>query len=122
MEARRRVLFVDDNADIAGAYAAILTHHDFDVLTASDGASALEIAFRFRPDVVVMDLWMPAMDGFDTTRALKADPRTEQTPVIAFTSLGYTERKAKDAGCDAFLRKGGAPEELLNVIRSFLPR
>jgi two-component system, cell cycle response regulator DivK len=118
---RATVLIVDDNADILAAYAEILRQRGLEVLTAADGAAALEVAFRLRPDVVLIDLWMPNMDGFEATRVLKADPRTKDTRVIAFTSLGYTERKAEGAGCDAFVRKGGDPEQLLQTIRKLIP-
>jgi two-component system, cell cycle response regulator DivK len=117
---RISVLIVDDNADILAAYAEILRQRGLEVVTAADGATALEVAFRVHPDVILIDLWMPHMDGFETTRALKADPRTKGTPVAAFTSLGYTERKAESAGCDAFLRKGGDPEQLLLTIRKLV--
>ena len=111
------VLIVDDNADILEAYTGILHRYGgFEPVAASDGASALELATRLRPDVVLIDLWMPNMDGFEVARALKSDPRTKNIPVIAFTSLGYTERKAEEAGCDALIRKGGEPDLLVETI------
>jgi two-component system, cell cycle response regulator DivK len=119
---RPSILIVDDNADILAAYAEILKRYGFETATAPDGNTALELAFRLRPDVVLIDLWMPTMDGFAVARALKADERTKKTPLIAFTSLGYTERKAQDAGCDAFVRKGGEPEQLLSVVERFVRR
>jgi two-component system cell cycle response regulator DivK len=111
------VLVVDDNPDILSAHAEILRRAGLEPLTARDGQAALELAFRLRPDVIVIDLWMPEMDGFEVARALRADERTRGTPIIAFTSLGYTVRKAVAAGCDALVRKGDDPEQLLVTIR-----
>ena len=115
------VLLVDDNADILEGYAALLKLSGFQPVTASSGASALELAFRLRPDVIVIDMWMPGMDGFETTRALKGDPRTERTPIVGFTSLGFSDRKAEEAGCEALLRKTVEPEQFLLAIRKLIP-
>jgi len=124
MDAVRRrpvVLVVDDNADIVEAYCEILRGGGLDPVSAARGEDALELAVRTRPDVVLIDLWMPGMDGFEVARALKSDPRTSATPIVAFTSLGYTERKVEEAGCDALVRKGGEPEQLLETLRRFTP-
>jgi CheY-like chemotaxis protein len=120
---RRRpvVLVVDDNTDIVEAYCEILRRGGLDTVATSRGLEALDLAVRTRPDVVLIDLWMPGMDGFEVARALKTDPRTSATPIVAFTSLGYTERKAEEAGCDALVRKGVEPEQLLEILRRFAP-
>jgi chemosensory pili system protein ChpA (sensor histidine kinase/response regulator) len=115
------VLLVDDNKDILEGYAEILRGDGFTPITASGGADALELAFRMRPDVIVIDMWMPELDGFQTTRALRADERTRDTPIIGFTSLGYSKRKAEEAGCNALLRKSVAPEELVATVWKFVP-
>jgi CheY-like chemotaxis protein len=113
-------LLVDDSADILDAYAEILRGAGFEVLTASGGARALEIAFARPPDVIVIDLWMPGMDGFETARALKADPRTKGTPVLGFTSLGYSTKKAEEAGCDLVLRKTAPAEQFVSTLRKLV--
>ena len=114
------VLLIDDNSDILEAYGEILRAHGMQPLTAASGESALEIAFRLRPDVIVIDMWMPGMDGFATARALKADERTRNTPVVGFTSLGFSGRKAEEAGCEVLFRKTGPPEQLVATIRKLL--
>jgi len=113
-------LLVDDSTDILDAYAEILRGAGFDVLTASSGARGLDLAFERQPDVIVVDLWMPGMDGFETARALKADPRTKSTPVLGFTSLGYSNKKAEEAGCDLLLRKTAPAEQFLNTVRKLV--
>ena len=110
------VLLVDDNADILQAYAEILRGNGLEPIIATNGESALEQAFRLRPDVIVIDMWMPGMDGFATARALKADERTRETPLIGFTSLGFSGRKAEEAGCEVLLRKTSAPELLVTAV------
>jgi two-component system, cell cycle response regulator DivK len=119
-ETDRLALLVDDSVDILDAYAEILRGAGFDVLTASSGARALDVAFERKPDVIVIDLWMPGMDGFETARALKADPRTKGTPVLGFTSLGYSTKKAEEAGCDLVLRKTAPAEQFVNTIRKLV--
>jgi CheY-like chemotaxis protein len=116
-DARRpTILLVDDNADILESYAEILRGNGLEPITAATGESALELAFRLRPDAIVIDIWMPGMDGFDTARALRADERTRGTPLIAFTSLGFSRRKAEEAGCNAIVRKTGSPEALVAAV------
>ncbi len=82
----RRVLVVDDYDDARQLLGLILEHVGFQVLLAANGADAVEIARRDRPDVVVMDLFMPGMDGIEATRRIKADPASHEVPVIAYTA------------------------------------
>jgi CheY-like chemotaxis protein len=92
----RRVLVVDDYDDARELLGLILEHVGFQVLLAANGADAVEIARREHPDIVVMDLFMPGMDGIEATRRIKADPAFQQVPVIAYTArtapLGETEQ------------------------------
>ena len=117
---RPTILIVDDSTDILEAYAELLRGNRLQPITASSGESALELAFRLRPDAIVIDMWMPGMDGFETVRALRADERTRDTPVVAFTSLGFSQRKAEQAGCDALFRKTSPPEGLLTILWKLL--
>lgn len=114
------VLLVDDNPDILDGYAELLRLNGFTVIRGTSGSSALDLAFRLRPSVIVIDMWMPGIDGFETTRALKADARTRDTPVVGFTSLGFSKKKAEEAGCDAFLRKTAEPDAFIAAIRKVL--
>ncbi len=116
------VLLVDDFVDNREMYALYLAYVDFRVSEASNGAEALAKAFEERPDVIVMDLSLPVMDGWEATRRLKADDRTRTVPVIALTShaLEGFSRGAWEAGCDAFVTKPCLPERLAAEIRKVL--
>ena len=116
------VLLVDDYADNREAYAVYLRHKGYSVEEAEDGHQALEKAFRVTPDLIVMDLSLPVMDGWEATRRLKADERTRRIPVLALTghALGGHSQRAKDAGCDAYLTKPCLPEDLVAEIRKMI--
>jgi CheY-like chemotaxis protein len=116
------VLLVDDYADNREMYALYLTHIGFRVAEAANGEEALAKAFETRPDVIVMDLSLPVMDGWEATRRLKRDQRTRGIPVIALTShaLEGFSKGAREAGCDAFVTKPCLPEQLAAEIRKML--
>ena len=118
----RTVLVVDDTVDTRELYAFYLRSQGFSVVTAHDGASGVTLARDRRPDVIVMDLSMPGLDGIAATRQLKADERTRHTPVIILT--GYPMRAiqagALAAGADAFLTKPCLPEELEQQVQRLL--
>ncbi len=116
------ILLVDDFQDNREMYALYLTYTGFRVAEARDGREALEQAFALQPDLVVMDLSLPELDGWEATRRLKSDERTRHIPVIALTSHaleGFSEG-ARAAGCDAFITKPCLPEQLLQEIRALL--
>lgn len=104
-------------------YAAWLTEAGFSVDQAHNGLQALERAFERVPDIVVTDLNIPGIDGFELTRRLKQDPRTSGVPVVAVT--GYAAftadpGRAQRAGCDAVLEKPCSPEDLEAAIRTLI--
>jgi two-component system cell cycle response regulator DivK len=101
------ILVVDDHADGREMLSEYLAFSGFAVATAADGAEALEFAFKRPPAIILMDLTMPVMDGWEATRRLKADTRTKHVPVIAVTAnaMGVDEVKARAAGCDGFVAK-----------------
>jgi len=119
------VLVVDDYADSRQMYAELLAYAGYRVAEARDGAEAIAMAHRILPDLIVMDLSLPVIDGWEATRRLKADERTRLIPVLALTGhapeglAGHSEA-ARDAGCDAFLAKPCSPETLLEVIQEML--
>jgi len=116
------VLLVDDFQDNREMYAMYLEHAGLQVAEAGNGHEALDQAFRLLPDLIVMDLSLPGIDGWEATRRLKADERTKKIPVVALTSHaleGYSEG-ARAAGCDAFVTKPCLPEQLLSEIRKVL--
>lgn len=113
-----RVLVVDDVEDNRNMYALYLEHAGLKVDVAADGREGLARAFAQRPDVIVMDLTMPTMDGWSAIRSLKGDPRTASVPVIALTGhiAKGKEQEARAAGCDTYLLKPCLPQELLAEI------
>jgi two-component system cell cycle response regulator DivK len=116
------VLLVDDYPDNRDIYVQFLTYAGLRVEEAENGHQALDKAFALRPDVIVMDLSLPGLDGWEATRRLKHDPRTRDIPVIALTghALAGHSKVAFDAGCDAFITKPCLPERLLEEIRAIL--
>jgi CheY-like chemotaxis protein len=106
------LLIVDDNADSRRMYASYFTEAGFRVEEAGQGFEGIEKAFKLSPDVILMDLLMPALDGWETIRLLKGRPRTRSIPIIALT--GDTRENdlklAKNAGCDVLLLKPCLPD------------
>ena len=117
------VLIVDDFEDNREMYAQYLRFHGYEIAEAADGQEALDQAAALRPDVIVMDLSLPGMDGWEATRRLKQEPSTRDIPVIALTGHALTgsEHTAREAGCDTFLTKPCAPAVLGQEIRKMLP-
>lgn len=117
------VLVVDDHDDAREVFSQLLQLEGYTTLEASDGDSAVRIALERRPDIVLMDVGMPGMDGIEATRILKSDPRTANTIVIAVTGQGPRAARAMmDAGCDAVCTKPCAPLLLLQEIERALDR
>ena len=115
-------MIVDDVEDNRQIYAMFLSRAGFDVTTAVDGRDALAKARALIPDLVVMDLAIPGIDGWEVTRRLKRDPRTRDVPVIALTGyvLAGARERARQAGCDSFLTKPCLPDVLTREIRRVL--
>jgi len=117
-----RVLVVDDHALVRHGFRAILaSEHDIDVIDeASDGREAVSIAGRQRPDVVLMDVRMPVMDGIEATRLITEDPRLSDTKVIVLTTFDMDEYVfgALRAGASGFLLKGIDPSQLIDAVRT----
>jgi len=105
---------VDDTADVREMYGDYLTAHGFRVSTAPDGERGIARATHQRPDVIVMDLSMPKIDGITAIKYLKSDPRTRDVPVILLTGYPFKaiEQGALEAGADVFLTKPCLPEDL----------
>jgi len=119
---RPRALLVDDYPDAREMYAEYLDFSGFEVIEAANGMEALQRAADTQPDIVLMALSLPVMDGWEATRRLKADKRTEHIPVVALTghALAGISEGAKKAGCDAFVTKPCLPEDLVKEIRKVL--
>jgi CheY-like chemotaxis protein len=116
------ILVVDDYEDAREMYAEYLRFCGFRVAEARNGNEALEQAFTLMPDLILMDLSLPGMDGWEATRQLKADERTRQIPVVALTghALAGASEGAKKAGCDSFVTKPCLPDDLVVEVRRML--
>ncbi|MCP3098289.1 response regulator [Myxococcus sp. K15C18031901] len=119
---RKRVLVVDDFDDAREMYAEYLEFVGFEVDTARDGAEAVAKAQEGDPDIILMDLSLPIMDGWEATRRLKEDTRTRNIPVMALTGhvLAGNAEHAREAGADDFVAKPCLPQDLENRIRNML--
>ncbi|NVJ27183.1 MULTISPECIES: response regulator [Myxococcus] len=119
---RRRVLVVDDFDDAREMYAEYLEFVGFEVDTARDGMEAVEKAQSNEPDIILMDLSLPVMDGWEATRRIKQDLRTRDIPVMALTGhvLAGNAEHAREAGADEFVAKPCLPQDLENKIRNML--
>ena len=120
--AKTLVLVVDDFADNREMYSEYLTFCGYDVVEAKNGKEAIEAAQARNPDIIIMDLSLPVMDGWEATRRLKADERTRKIPVVALTghALAGHSQGAKEAGCDSFLAKPCLPDQLVAEIKRML--
>jgi len=114
----RAVLLIDDDADGRDAVAFVLEARGYRVAAAADGRSGIALARESRPDVVVLDMSLPGLDGWETTRRLRADPATRGAFIIALTghATGEARQRALDAGVDGYLVKPCAPEDVIAEI------
>ncbi len=117
-----RVLVVDDYQDARELFAEFLELSGYRVLLARDGQEALEVARLEVPDLILMDLSLPVMDGWEASLRLKADPRTHAVPIIALSgfSVDRDAQAIRKSGCDAFLLKPVAPQVVEEKIRELL--
>ena len=116
------ILVVDDYQDAREMYAEYLQFSGFRVAEARNGNEAVAQAFSLRPDLILMDLSLPGMDGWEATRVLKADDRTKHIPVVALTghALAGASEGARRAGCDSFVTKPCLPDDLVVEVRRML--
>ena len=121
---RTLILVVDDVADNRDIYTQYLVHQGFQVALAGDGQEALEQAQRLSPDLIVMDLSLPVMDGWEATRQLKKNGITKHIPVLALTAHAQegVAKTAEEAGCDRFVTKPCPPDELAKEIVRMLDK
>jgi CheY-like chemotaxis protein len=111
---------VDDDRDARAMYQTYLRHVGCKVQTAKDGQVAIMKASQWSPDVIVMDLAMPQMDGWAASKRLKASAQTSHIPIIALSAAPLARQDARDAGCDGFLAKPCTPDLLWWEIRALL--
>jgi two-component system, cell cycle response regulator DivK len=112
------VLLVEDNDDNLRIYSTILTYAGYQVIEATDGEAGLEAARDKRPDLILMDVSIPKIDGWEVTRTLKADPATATIPVIALTAhaLATDRERANEIGFDGYIAKPAEPRLVLAEV------
>jgi len=118
------VLAADDDEDILGLLSFRLERAGYTVLLARDGEEALEIALREQPDLAVLDVMMPKLEGFELTRRLRSEQATSRMPIILLTARSQDAdvQQGFDAGADDYIRKPFSPDELLSRVQAILGR
>lgn len=118
----RTILLVEDNPHNRKIFSGMLAHAGFQVVEAEDGNQALARVEEVRPDLILMDLSIPGIDGWEVTRRLKADARFSKIPIIALTAhaMRGDEESAREAGCDGYLSKPVSPKRVVDEVKRYL--
>src|SRR5690348_634917 len=118
----RKVLLVDDSATVLMMERMILAAERFEIVTASNGLEAQEVAKREQPDLILMDIVMPRMTGLEACKAMRADPATSHIPIILVTTRGEASsmEQGYENGCNDYVTKPVNSTELLTKIRNIL--
>ena len=116
------ILLIEDHEDNRNIYRTSLEHSGYRVLLASDGREGLRMAREGSPDLILMDISIPHIDGWEVTRILKEEPGTASIPIIALTAHALAEDRARadEVGCDGFLAKPVEPRRVIEVVQGFL--
>jgi two-component system, cell cycle response regulator DivK len=116
------ILVVEDQADNRQILRDLLGNAGFDLMEAENGEDALAAVAKQRPDLILMDIQLPTMDGYEATRRIRANPEMKDVPIIAVTSYALTgdDAKALAAGCNAYMAKPYSPRALLAKVREYL--
>ncbi|MGO4388956.1 response regulator [Microvirga sp. 2YAF29] len=118
----KRILIVEDTEDNRQILRDLLTNAGFDIVEAHDGEAAVEAASKHHPDLILMDIQLPIMNGYEAIRRIKSDAKLQPIPIIAVTSYALSEdkEKARAAGCDGYVAKPFSPRQLLATVRDLL--
>ena len=118
----KRILIVEDQEDNRRILRDVLSTMGYDLIEAFNGEDAVRLAQGERPDLILMDIQLPIMDGYEATRRIKATPELNSIPIIAVTSyaLSGDDTKARAAGCDAYVAKPFSPRQMLAKVREVL--
>jgi two-component system cell cycle response regulator DivK len=119
----KRILVVEDQPDSRQIIRDMLAGTDYEITEAANGEEALAAIAKQRPDLILMDIQLPIMDGYEATRRIKADPALRSIPIVAVTShaLNGEEQTARAAGCDDYVQEPYSPRQLLAKIRQYMP-
>lgn len=115
------ILVAEDHFDSREALSGLLEAFGFRVLTAVNGREAVDVAIRYVPDLILMDIMMPELDGFEATRLLRETATTRHIPIIVLTAMEGARQIALQAGANEFVPKPIESRTLLNKIRGFIP-
>lgn len=117
----KKILVVEDDTDNRRIVAKVLSVDGYEVVEATDGLEALERARTERPHLILMDLALPNMDGWEATRRLKGDPETRHIPVVALTAVAMRgdEEQARAAGCDDYISKPARPAVIRELVKKY---
>lgn len=119
----KRILVIEDTEDNRQIVRDLLASAGYELIEAVDGAEGVAAAEREQPDLILMDIQLPGIDGYEATRRIRAIPALATVPIIAVTSyaLSGDEAKTRAAGCDGYVAKPFSPRQLLAKVREFLP-
>jgi two-component system, cell cycle response regulator DivK len=119
----KRILVVEDQEDNRQIVRNLLSTRDYEITEAENGEEAIASVAKYRPDLILMDIQLPVMDGYEATRRIRAIPELAKVPIVAVTSyaLSGDEAKTREAGCDGYIAKPFSPRQLLAKVREFLP-
>jgi two-component system cell cycle response regulator DivK len=119
----KRILVIEDTEDNRQIIRDLLSSAGYEMIEAVDGLEGVAAAEREKPDLILMDIQLPAIDGYEATRRIRAIPALKTVPIIAVTSyaLSGDEAKTREAGCDGYVAKPFSPRQLLAKVREFLP-
>jgi two-component system cell cycle response regulator DivK len=119
----RRILVVEDTDDNRRIFRDLLGPSGYELIEALDGAQGVAMAALERPDLILMDIQLPIIDGYEATRRIKSNPDLRHIPIIAITSyaLSGDEAKSRAAGCDGYLAKPFSLQQVLDAVQNFLP-
>src|SRR6266700_8105059 len=118
----KRILVIEDTEDNRQIIRDLLSSVGYELIEAMDGAEGVAMAQSQHPDLILMDIQLPVIDGYEATRRIKADAATQHIPIVAVTSYALVgdEAKTREAGCDGYVAKPFSPRHLLEKVREFL--
>jgi two-component system, cell cycle response regulator DivK len=119
----KRILVIEDTEDNRRIFRDLLGPCGYELIEAVDGEQGVAMAASERPDLILMDIQLPIIDGYEATRRIKADPTLRHIPIVAVTSyaLSGDEAKSRAAGCDGYLAKPFSLQQVLDAVHDFLP-